>query len=94
MAIAMSSTTIGAMCSACAGLATHTAPMSSRWRRVHPAERPDVVCLQQVPNPPLCERHWDAFLHEESVLIGWCIECESYGKLKTASECGRDFQTF
>jgi hypothetical protein len=92
--LAMSSMSVGALCSACGELATHTAPLTSRWRRVHPAEHPGVVRLQQVPDPPVCERHWDAFLHQERVPIGWCIDCASYGALKSPSPCGRDFEAF
>jgi hypothetical protein len=94
MVVVMSSTTVGAVCSACGDAATHTAPLSSRWRRVHPAGQPALVRLAQVPDPPVCERHWDAFLHQEHVPIGWCIECQSYGQLRTASPCGSDFQAF
>jgi hypothetical protein len=86
--------TAGQVCAACGAMATHTAPFSSRWRRVHPAWSPATVQLQQVPDPPVCERHWEAFLHQEKVAIGWCIECAAYGELKTASLCGRSFETF
>jgi hypothetical protein len=81
-------------CAACGELATHTAPLTSRWRRVHPRDNPASVRLQQVPDPLLCERHWDAFLHREPVPVGWCMDCERYGPLATPSPCGRRFEPF
>jgi hypothetical protein len=86
--------TSSAVCAACGALATHTAPFSSHWRRVHPATNPTGVQLQQVPDPPVCDRHWEAFLHAETLAIGWCIECAAYGALKTASPCGQNFESF
>jgi hypothetical protein len=86
--------TAGAVCAACGAVATHTAPYTSRWRRVHPSINPTSVRLQQVPDPPVCERHWDAFLHQETVAIGWCIDCAAYGALNTASPCGHTFESF
>ena len=75
-------------------MATHTAPLSSHWRRVHPVDSPTSVRLQQVPDPPVCERHWEAFLHHENVAIGWCIDCAVYGAVKSASPCGRSYEAF
>ena len=82
------------VCAACGAFATHTAPLSSRWRRVHPAGRPTDVRLAQVPEPPVCEFHWEAFLHHEKIPIGWCIDCEQYGTLGTTSPCGHNFEPF
>ena len=50
--------------------------------------------MAQVPDPPVCDRHWEAFLHREQLAIGWCIDCELYGVLQTASPCGRGFEPF
>jgi hypothetical protein len=91
---ATTAVTTGAVCAACGAVATHTAPFSSHWRRVHPSSNPTSVRLQQVPDPPVCDRHWDAFLHRETVAIGWCIDCAAYGALKTPSPCGRNFESF
>jgi hypothetical protein len=52
------------------------------------------VQLKQVPDPPVCDRHWEGFLHRETLAIGWCIDCEAYGALKTSSPCGRIFESF
>ena len=84
----------GSVCAACGAVATHTAPLSSRWRRVHPSDNPASLRLQQVPDPPLCERHWEAFLHRVTVPIGWCVDCAVYGTLETLSPCGRNFESF
>jgi len=81
-------------CAACGALATHTAPFSSHWRRVHPSEDRSSVRLREVPDPPVCEYHWEAFLHREAVPIGWCVDCEAYGTLGTASPCGGRFESF
>ena len=81
-------------CAACSAVATHTAPFTSHWRRVHPRNDDREVKLMQVPDPPVCERHWEAFLHRERLPIGWCIDCEQYGAVNTASPCGRNFDLF
>lgn len=57
-------------------------------------EHRNSVRLEQVPDPPLCDRHWDAFLHQETVAIGWCIDCAAYGALNTPSPCGHAFESF
>ena len=85
--------TTTATCAACGAVATHTAPLTSRWRRVHPCGSTSVR-MAQVPDPPVCDRHWEAFLHREQLAIGWCIDCELYGALQTASPCGRGFEPF
>ena len=84
----------GPGCAACGDLATHTAPFSSHWRKVRPRENPTSLRLQEVPDPPVCERHWEDFLHREAVPIGWCVDCEMYGTLRTHSPCGRPFESF
>jgi hypothetical protein len=56
----------------------------------HPAS----VRLQQVPDPPVCDRHWEACLHLEAVPIGWCVDCKVYGTLGTPSPCGRNSELF
>ena len=81
-------------CAACGALATHTAPFSSHWRRVHPSESPSSIALREVPDPPVCERHWEDFLHRQAIPIGWCADCEAYGTLATVSPCGRRFESF
>jgi hypothetical protein len=81
-------------CAACGAFATHTAPLSSHWRRVHPSESPSSTRLREVPDPPVCERHWEDFLHRQAIPIGWCMDCEAYGKLATISPCGRTFESF
>ena len=50
--------------------------------------------MAQVPDPPVCDRHWEAFLHRERLAIGWCIDCQAYGALQTASPCGHRFEPF
>ena len=84
----------GPVCAACSAVATHTAPFSSHWRRVHPPGDPTTVRLQQVPDPPVCDKHWEAFLHRERIPVGWCVECRAYGTLATASPCGANFEPF
>lgn len=86
--------TAAASCAACGAVATYTAPLTSRWRRVRPENDQRGVKLMQVPDPPVCERHWEAFLHRERVSIGWCIDCEQYGEASTPSPCGRNFEQF
>jgi hypothetical protein len=81
-------------CAACGAFATHTAPFSSHWRRVHPSESPSSVRLREVPDPPVCERHWEDFLHRQAIPIGWCVDCEAYGTLAAVSPCGRRFESF
>jgi hypothetical protein len=81
-------------CAACGALATHTAPYSSHWRRVHPSESPSSTRLREVPDPPVCERHWEDFLHRQAIPIGWCMDCEAYGTLATVSPCGHRFESF
>jgi hypothetical protein len=84
----------GPGCAACGELATHTAPFSSHWRRVHPSESSSSIGLREVPDPPVCERHWEDFLHRQAIPIGWCVDCEAYGRLATVSPCGRLFESF
>jgi hypothetical protein len=81
-------------CAACGAFATHTAPFSSHWRRVHPSESPSSTRLREVPDPPVCERHWEDFLHRQVIPVGWCMDCEAYGTLATVSPCGRRFESF
>jgi hypothetical protein len=70
-------------------------PSHVRWiMRVHPSRNPTSVRLQQVPDPPVCDRHWDTLLHGETVVIGWCIDCAAYGALKTTSPCGHNLESF
>ena len=81
-------------CAACGAFATHTAPFSSHWRRVRPSGSPSSTRLREVPDPPVCERHWDDFLHRQAIPIGWCVDCEAYGPLATVSPCGGRFESF
>ena len=81
-------------CAACGALATHTAPFSSHWRRVHPSESPSSIALREVPDPPVCDRHWEDFLHRQAIPIGWCVDCEAYGTLSAVSPCGGRFESF
>ncbi len=81
-------------CAACGAFATHTAPYTSHWRRVHPSESPSSTRLREVPDPPVCERHWEDFLHRQAIPIGWCMDCEAYGTLATVSPCGHRFESF
>jgi hypothetical protein len=66
----------------------------SHWRRVRPSESPSSIRLREVPDPPVCERHWEDFLYRHAIPIGWCVDCEAYGTLAAVSPCGRRFESF